>query len=100
MKLIADPIILPDNANWQTIEDAKLSAKWHVVHSIEEIMLQTDLKGKCGSCKWFCPIKHKRLKVYGNCICENTKVSVKKGRSRTSTCKSYELKKGWEKRYL
>ena len=38
MKLIADPIYIPDNADWQTIEDAKARANWHEVKSREELM--------------------------------------------------------------
>ena len=100
MKLIADPIELPNNSSWQAIEDAKLNAKWHVVQSRESIMLQTDLEGKCGSCKHFCPIKGAYIKSCGNCTNPENNVRVKKNRSRTSTCKAYERKKGWEKRYL
>ena len=50
MKLIADPIFVPDNADWQTIEDAKSQARWHEVKSREELMKYTNLDGKCGSC--------------------------------------------------
>ena len=53
MKLVADPIILPDDASWQDIEDAKLSAKWHEIKSLEYLMSLTNLDGKCGSCKNF-----------------------------------------------
>ena len=64
MKYVADPIILPDNASWQDIEDAKARAKWHRVFTREEMMARTNLDGKCGSCKKFCP---RRDSSYGSC---------------------------------
>lgn len=100
MKLIAEPIELPNNASRKAIENAKLNAKWRIVQSRESIMLQTDLEKKCGSCEYFCPIKGRYLKARGNCTNENAKVHLKHNRDRTSTCKAYERKKGWEKRYL
>lgn len=65
MKLIADPIYVPDNADYATIEDAKLSANWHSVKSREERMAETDLTDKCGSCKAFCYWRDNSC--YGEC---------------------------------
>lgn len=88
MKLIADPIYLPDNANWQTIEDAKANAKWHKVISKEELQARTDLTGKCGSCKFFKPYDGK-YKCRGDCM--NGRVGF---RQRCSpACKGYEKKR-------
>lgn len=66
MKLIADPIEVPDGADWQTIEDAKSKAKWHIVHSKEELMNRTNLDGKCGGCKHFIS-KAPIMPAYGSC---------------------------------
>lgn len=89
MKLIADPIILPDNSPWQDIEDAKAKANWHEVISREELEAQTELKGKCGGCRFFLPMEGK-YHCRGDC---------KKGyagfRQRcTKACKLYEERKG------
>lgn len=100
MKKLVAEIYVPDNASWQDIEDAKLKAQWRVIESRESIMLQTNLDGKCGSCKWFCLKKGAYIKSRGDCTNSSDNVRVKKNRSRTSTCKAYERKRGWEKRYL
>ena len=60
-------IEVPDNAPWQTIEDAKISAKWHRVTSRKDIIDNTDLCDKCGSCKFFELTPCKRNKTYGVC---------------------------------
>ena len=52
MKLKAE-ITVSDNATWQEIEDAKLSASWRVITGREALMQKTDLTNKCGSCKYF-----------------------------------------------
>ena len=67
MKLVADPIYVDDNADWQTIEDAKARANWHSVLSREERMKNTCLDGKCGSCEKFCPKNIAGSKVTGKC---------------------------------
>ena len=74
-------IILPDDASYETIMDARLSAKW-------QRMKVTDLKDKCGSCKYFKP-KENPFESYGDC-CEGHHVSW---RQRTvPKCKAYERK--------
>lgn len=87
MKLVADPIYVPDNADWQTIEDAKTRASWHQVKSRDELMSETDLSGKCGSCKHFCSRKYKWTKVVG--ACDIRGINDSRQRS-TPGCKSYE----------
>lgn len=82
-------IELPDNASWQTIEDAKLSAKWHRVKARTDILKDTDLCNKCGSCKFFELTPCKRNKTYG--ICHKGYVSP---RSRSiKACTQYERSK-------
>jgi len=99
MKLVAE-IHVADTASQSEIEKAKAKAQWRIIESRESIMLQTDLERKCGSCEYFCPIKGRYLKARGNCTNENAKVHLKHNRDRTSTCKAYKRKNGWEKRYL
>lgn len=87
MKLVAEPITLPDNASWQDIEDAKLSAKWHEVKSREYLMSLTNLDGKCGSCKNF---KYCKDNVHGFC---RKKYELANYRARYNrACKEYERK--------
>jgi len=86
MKLIADPVYVPDNANWQTIEDAKAKAKWHEVKSRAELMKNTNLDGKCGSCRHFCMISNER--ALGKC---QRKTCDTRQRT-TKACKFYERK--------
>lgn len=88
MKLVAEPIILPDNATWQDIEDAKLSAKWHEVKSLEYFMAKTNLDHKCGSCKFFTPCKS-GLKAHG--FCDDGIHEPYRART-TPACKNYERK--------
>ena len=88
MKLIADPIILPDDADWLAIEDAKLKAKWHEVYTRDDLMKKTNLCNKCGSCKFFDPFK--LSPSHGNC----TDGIHEPYRARTTpACKNYERKK-------
>lgn len=87
MKLVAEPIILPDNATWQDIEDAKLSAKWHEVKSREYLMSLTNLEGKCGSCKKF---KYCKDGVHGFCKKKNQHSNYRARYNRA--CKEYERK--------
>ena len=90
MKLIADPIILPDDASWQDKEDAKARANWHEVKSLEYFMSRTNLDGKCGSCKFFEPCLqpyNKKFASNGNC----TDGIHAPYRARTSpACKNYQ----------
>ena len=48
-------IEVPDNADWQTIEDAKATAKWRRIYSVEDRKARTDLSGKCATCKYYKP---------------------------------------------
>lgn len=89
MKLIADPIILPDDADWKTIEDAKARANWHEVKSVEYHMSRTSLAGKCGSCKNFEPCKSGLYKSHG--FCNDGFHQPYRART-TPACKSYEKK--------
>lgn len=50
-------IEVPDNADWQTLEDAKLKATWKRLYTQEDRKARTDLTGKCGSCVNFIPDK-------------------------------------------
>ena len=87
MKLVADPVFVPDNADWQTIEDAKARAKWHSVKSREEMMSETNLCGKCGSCKHFCLEKYKWSAAMGQCKLKSEMDSRQRS---TPACKQYE----------
>lgn len=87
MKLRAE-IEIPEGSSWQAIEDAKLKAPWHRVITVDDRMRNTNLDGKCGSCKYFVPKPDLFSKCYGNCL---------KGRAgykqRTCRgCKAYERK--------
>ena len=67
MKLVADPIILPDDADKEAIELAIRSAAWRIAKSRQEISCMTDYSGKCGSCANFlCEYKATR-QGYGKC---------------------------------
>lgn len=88
MKMTAT-IEVPDNASWQVVEDAKLSANWHTVKSRSDLLKETDLCDKCGSCKFFELTPCKRNKTYG--ICHKGHVSP---RSRSiKKCTLYERAK-------
>ena len=91
MKLIADPIILPDDADWQTIEDAKIKANWHRVITKEERMAQTDLCLKCGSCIHFDPTKSTFTESWGKCDFKTGSAALK---ARTTPCCGKYEKKG------
>ena len=89
MKLVAEPIFVPNDADWQTIEDAKSRAKWHEVKSREELMAETNLDGKCGSCKHFCVSKTRDS--MGRC--ELKIQDIRDYRKRCNpACQSYERK--------
>lgn len=82
---------VPDNADYLTIEDAKLSAKWKIrkYKTIDERTAETDLSNKCGSCKYFKP-REGKYKYRGDC--EMGRVGF---RMRTlPRCSAYEKKKG------
>ena len=84
-------IEVPDNATYAEIEEAKLAAEWKVKdkRTFVERMADTDIEGKCASCKWFVQCGF-RARTYGNCLNPNSAVKVKKGRARTQTCKAYQ----------
>ena len=84
MKLVIDPIEIPDE-NPQTIEEAKLKANWHVVYTREELMKNTCLDGKCGSCKCF--NLRQNDNVYGKC---SLKGQFDYRQRTTPACKKYE----------
>lgn len=87
MKLRAE-IDLPDNASWQAVEDAKLSAEWRRVYSEHERMERTDLTDKCGSCVYFLMTGKCYSKFAGDCL------KGKEYRFRYSKkCKYYERRK-------
>jgi hypothetical protein len=94
MKLRAEfEILLPDNADYNTIEDAKAEAerniiasgiKWQRVFDKTERMNRTDLNNKCGSCIYFtlkpdlfscsygkCELGHKGYKTRSNPCCKS-----------------------------
>lgn len=82
-------IEVPDNADWRTIEDAKLMAEWHRVYSLHDRMSRTDLTDKCGSCKYFLPKNFAGSQCTGYCMGRPHNPSVYKYRT-TPKCKSYE----------
>lgn len=89
MKMTAT-IEVPDGSPWQVIEDAKLAAKWHQVKTRSDLLKNTDLCNKCGSCKFFELTPCKRNKTYG--ICHKGHVSP---RSRSiKKCTLYERGRG------
>ena len=87
MKLVAEPIYLPDDAGYAAIEDAKLSAKWHTVKSREERMRDTDLTGKCGSCKYFSTLPGKE--ACGKCNLKDKYTLYYRKRTQRG-CKAYD----------
>ena len=81
-------IEVPDNADWRTIEDAKLRADWHRVYSVHDRMQRTDLTDKCGSCKYFVMYDRK----YAGSVCAGTCIAKKTSYKKRSNpkCKKYE----------
>lgn len=76
MRLLCE-ITIPDGADYKTKLDAMAKASrdeslWREVKTREErsaeIMARTDLNTKCGSCKFFKPMKCGRCKAYGECL--------------------------------
>lgn len=88
MKLRAE-IEIPDDADYLTIEDAKLSAEWKEIYSQTDRMNRTCLEGKCGSCKYFISRK------YGNCLSYGDCTNGRKNyRARSNpACSDYERRK-------
>lgn len=89
MKLVAKPIILPDDASWQEIEEAKANAEWKTYTTREDMFKHTDLTDKCGSCKFFVPIQRRNSKAYGYCRRKGERDFRVRS---TPKCKSYERK--------
>lgn len=87
MKYVAE-IEVPDGVDWQTLEDAKLCAKWRRVYSLHDRMSRTDLTDKCGSCKYFVLYKDKVAGSHctGECIARFTNFKYRT----TPKCKCYE----------
>jgi len=81
-------IEVPDNADWQTLEGAKLKAEWHKVISLHDRMSRTDLTDKCGSCKHFviCEKGYAGSKCAGICMARRTNYKYRT----TPKCKKYE----------
>ena len=73
MKKFRAEILVPDDCDWQTIEEAKMKAVWKPIVTKEERMARTNLTGKCGSCTAFC---HKEVfdgkTAYGRCKIKDT----------------------------
>lgn len=93
MKLKAElEINVPDDADFYTIEDAKLQAEqnitWYRVHTKTERMQRTDLSDKCGSCKYFTLKPDLFSCCYGKC-----EIGHKGYKTRACPkCKKYERK--------
>ena len=80
---------LPDNATYYEIEEAKINADWKFLGNKElrsEQMKRTNLKNKCGSCKYFCEMPSLTSRCYGKC--EKGRAGYKP-RS-TKACQLYE----------
>ena len=91
MRLKAElEIEVPDDADFWTIEDAKLDAErsieWRRIFPKQERMKLTDLSDKCGTCKYFNLKPDLYSCCYGKCTLGH------KGYRQRSTpkCKSYE----------
>lgn len=74
MIILTKKIELPDNATWSQIEDAKIAADrkgWsrEMRETIQEKMKQTDLRDKCGSCKYFILKPDLFTTARGDCMC-------------------------------
>ena len=83
--------MLPDDAPYAVIEEAKINAewKWRPLITREEKLKMTDLTDKCGSCKYFKPRDGKYC-LRGDCEMGRTGF-----RERTlPKCKAYEKKRG------
>ena len=88
MKLICE-IELPDDASDYMIDAmiytaGKDRSMWKTRYSRSARLKQTDLKGKCGGCKHFCPNKT-GLGSYGTC-----KAGGAWGVRTRKACKKYE----------
>ena len=68
---------------------ARDESKWKPVKSREEVMNETNLENKCGSCRYFCPKQYGQSKCYGDCL---KGYAGYKQRS-NKACRSYERKK-------
>ena len=83
-------VIVPDGCSYTTEQDALFYAVTHNhykrITSKKAWMDKTDLTGKCGSCKYFCPIK-----TYGGGTCYGNCAKGRATRARTTkACKDYE----------
>ena len=95
MKFKAELVIeLPDNADLNAIEDAKICAErhieWRQVFDVKERMRKTDLTNKCGSCKYFALKPDLTSCCYGRC-----EQGYKGYKTRAHPgCKKYERRDG------
>lgn len=83
-------VTVPDGCSYTTEQDALFYAVTHNnyqrIMSKQWGMSKTDLTGKCGSCKYFCPIK-----TYGGGTCYGNCAKGRATRARTTkACKDYE----------
>lgn len=80
---------VPKNASELDIMDAllyKLNHNgWKKILHKHEMHRDTDLEGKCGSCKYFSPIDHLGSSCYGKC-----KRGRVMGQRTRKACKGYE----------
>lgn len=87
-----DKVVLPDNAPYEDIEDALITADkkgWHRqdVMTVEEKMQKTSLDHKCGSCEYFVPTPMCGSRCYGVC-----KALHAPGARTRRACKDYKKK--------
>jgi hypothetical protein len=82
----APPLYFPDGTDYDTIQDAILSAKWVWVNSPNRVRT-INLCDKCGSCKHF--EAYLTNEAYGSCPLHPTK--DRRARS-IPKCKDYEKK--------
>ena len=68
MMFQAKPLYFPDNTHPQVIADACLKAEWTWVNDPDKRVRTTNLCDKCGSCKYFKPMKDfGGSSCYGRC---------------------------------
>lgn len=88
-KYVAE-IFVPNDADWQTIEDAKAKAEWKRIITLEERMARTNLEGKCGGCVYFNQKKENYYsKACGVCV---VKDSIRERCQKA--CKTFYKEKG------
>lgn len=83
MKIVFEPINLPDDADALTIQDAVLHVNYRVIRNRNS---DTDLENKCGSCSKFCILNPDKSIATG--YCKRKSVLDVRQRS-TPKCKHY-----------